>query len=224
MKVLLGFHFRDDGIRRGEIFRRIRPIVEGLYPWSDVWVRDSGHDPYSRAASRNLIVREAEKSGFDVVVINDADSIPQSEALETAISRAYHNREIVVPFDNVHVLAVNNFFVRPDRYETFRPLYKYGTSFGGVYVTTPQTWAYVGGMDERVIGWGFEDQIILSAVHTFLHGPVYVPGILFNVNHPRDTSSLKIESNDRLIREYHAAQGKIDEFRALQLGSNAYFA
>src|SRR5690554_1258753 len=58
MRVLLGFHYRDDGSRRREqIFGRVRPIVESLYSWDKVVVCDSGHTPYNRAASRNEVVK-----------------------------------------------------------------------------------------------------------------------------------------------------------------------
>jgi hypothetical protein len=223
MRILLGFHFRDGDRYRGSIFSKVHPIVESLYPWDDIWVRDSGHDPYNRGASRNLIMMEAERAGFDVVVVCDADSIPERHALAEAISFAANNERLTIPFNQVKVLPANRFLVHPAKYRSIRPVYQYGESCGGIYVATPALWRLIGGMEERILGWGFEDQIILSGSITFAGGPHFVPGVLFNVNHPRDTSSLLIESNDALIRQYHAAEGDPEAFRRLQVGSNAYF-
>ncbi len=223
MRVLLGFHFRNDqsGVR-GSIFDRVRPIVEDLYEWSGVIVADSGHPVYNRAASRNVIVREALKGEYDVVAIFDADSIPEQQALITAIREANQRNRIICPFNQVKVLSANTFLVKPKKYQRIKPVFEYGESFGGVYVTAPETWRYVGGMDERIEGWGFEDQILLSAAKTFLGGPAFVHGTLHNINHVRDMDSLKNDSNNALIRRYHAAEGKPDEFRAIQSGSNRF--
>lgn len=223
MRVLLGFHFRNDptGVR-GSIFDRVRPIVESLYQWDGTIIGDSGHTPYNRAASRNAIVRMAEEKEADVVAIFDCDSIPEREPLRAAISAAYNNRKIICPFTRVKVLAANSFLPKPSKYQRFKPVYEYGESYGGVYVTSPATWRYVGGMDERIVGWGYEDQIILSAAKTFLGGPSFVYGTLWNINHTRDMDSLKHDGNNALIRQYHAVEGNAAEFRAIQAGSNDF--
>lgn len=220
LKVQLGFHFRNDptGVR-GAIFDRVRPIVEGLYDWSDTIIADSGHTVYNRAASRNAIIAT---SDADVVAIFDCDSIPEEQALRIAIKIASKTQKIICPFNSVKVIAANNFLVRPLKYQRHKPLYEYGESFGGVYVTSPATWRYVGGMDERIEGWGYEDQIILSAARTFLGGPGFVHGTLWNINHTRDMDSLKNDGNNALIRRYHDVEGNAAEFRAIQAGSNDF--
>jgi len=224
MRVLLGFHYRDDGSRRREqIFGRVRPIVESLYSWDKVVVCDSGHTPYNRAASRNEVVKIAEQENFDVAVICDADSIPHKDSLAQAIDYALRYERLTIPFDRVKVLPAVRFNARPDRYAKLKPLYEYGESCGGIYVCTPSLWRRLGGMEERVVGWGFEDQIILSASITFASGPVFIPGVLYTINHPRDASSLRIESNDQLIRRYHAAEGKPALFREIQRENATYF-
>lgn len=221
MKALLGFHFRDDatGIR-GEIYKRTRPIIESLFPWDDVIEMDSRHLSYNRAASRNLIAKYALDNDFEVMCINDADGIATAynEALEMALTRD----KIITPFDRVNFIGANTFFPSPQKYLRTKPFYEHGPSFGGVYVCRPAIWEYVGWMDERIEGWGFEDQILLSAANTFLGGAVHLPGILYNVNHLRDTTSLLDENNNALLRRYHDAEGKSDEFRQVQRHSNGY--
>lgn len=221
MKVLLGFHYRPEPTgMRAEIFKRTRPIIEDIFAWDDVCVMDSGHPVYNRAASRNLIVKKALDENYDVVVIHDADGIATSyvDAIRTALDRDV----ICNPFDKVHFIGAGAFFPNPTKYKRFKPFYEHGPSFGGIYVCQPEVWATAGWMDERIEGWGFEDQILLSAAITYLGGPVHIPGILYNVNHARTFESLHNENNKNLLERYHDAEGEPDGFREVQRHSNGY--
>lgn len=213
MDVTLAFIFRGEGVRE-HIFKQVAPIVSKMYPFSNVGVYDSLHNLFSRSASRNMAV--GENRSASVVVVCDADSIPIQDSLVQAIEGAYADRKLHIPFNLVKVIPHGKFLRKPSSYHRIRPHYTYGPSCGGVYVCTPETWFEVGGQEERVQGWGHEDQIFYSALLTFDKGPIYHPGTLYNVNHHRDCSSMQIPENKDLVSRYLAAQGDPERFREVQ--------
>lgn len=222
MKVVLGFHFRGDNGLRDEIFKRLRPMVEGLYGFSASYDCDSGHTIYNRAASRNLVVRRALELEADVVVVCDADSIPERQPLERTIQSAFSDGGIWTPFDRVNQLSA--FFIRR---KTLRPeklgaFHTYGPSFGGCYVARPSEWVRIGGMDERIEGWGYEDQIFLVAARTWALGHQFHSGTLYTFEHPRWVSAEKQAQNAYLRDRYNENCGNQEKIRELQAGSNHF--
>lgn len=221
MNVSLAFIFRGEGMRR-RIFDEVRPIVSDMYPFSNIGVYDSLHNIFSRAGSRNMAIEDNVTA--NVVVVCDADSIPIQDSLVQAIEGAYADRKLHIPFDKVNVIPYGKFTRNSVRYDKLRPHYSYGPSCGGIYVIRPEIWIEMGGQDERVIGWGSEDRIWYSTVRTYDRGPIYHPGTLYNINHPRDTRSAALPANLDLVAAYLAAQDNLDQLREVQRGSNRFCA
>lgn len=221
MKVVLGFHFRGDRFR-DPIYQQIRPILEDYDLWDDIIECDSGHIPYNRSASRNLVVKEAIDRSADVVVVCDADSLPEKEPIEKSIYAASSDGGLWTPFDKVHQFSAS--FVRnlPYNILRLRPFNTYGPSFGGCYVATPPDWVGVGGMDERIQGWGYEDQIFLVAARTFLSGHNMYPGNLLTFEHPRQHDTDFRRANSELRDLYNENCGNKEKIRELQAGSNEW--
>lgn len=222
MKVVLGFLYRAEQRVREEIFHIVQPKVTELYPWDGVIVEDSGHAPFNRSATRNLIVKKAQAMGADVVVVCDADSIPEPYQLKMAIDQAYHTGGMYIPFNKVTVIPHKGVFRSYQDYRSVNELYSYGPSCGGIFVCRPSTWAYVGGMDERIEGWGYEDQIFIVALKTFLGGYTCIDGLLYNFMHPRGYDNFNGAQNAELRDKYHSVINKPAEVRRLQVGSNDF--
>jgi predicted glycosyltransferase involved in capsule biosynthesis len=221
MRVLLGFPFRGTGAR-ATIFELVKPIVQGLYPFDECIVRDSTHDEFNRAASRNLIAQYAMDGQYNVCVICDADSIPDQDILREAIEECDKEGEVRIPFDIVKVLPMGRFVKNPTKYASLRQSRQYGPSCGGIYIFRPTIWRTLGGMDERIEGWGYEDRIFLSVLRTFNEGPIYHVGNLYNIDHQRDMSSLEYGPNRDLMERYLAAEGNQDAFKLISAGSNHF--
>lgn len=218
--VILGFPYRATQ-QRSQIFAHVREIVSAMYPFDEVIERDSGHPTFNRAASRNQVAAYAWMAKADAVVICDADSIPERDVLKETIDSVLSSGELRIPFDLVKVLPYNRFLRNPNQYSRVKPIKEYGPSCGGIYIFRPHLWITVGGMDERIEGWGYEDQIFLAAVNTYAGGPIYHVGNLYNIDHPRDLSSLNYAPNRELVDRYHAVEGKPNEFKAVAAGSNS---
>lgn len=179
---------------------------------------DSGHTPFSRAGSRNEGVRQAQAAGADFVVLCDADTLPEPEPLHAAIEAAT---------DGVLHLP----------YTWYRGLSQHGTidylagtpaadcpvdlehqwATGGVLVIQPASWWAMGGMDERMIGWGFEDAAARICADALLGPTVKHAGTIAHLWHPQESGlgSPQHVANGQLCQRYVDATGDAEAIRAL---------
>lgn len=202
--------FRGDGAWRDRNFDVAYQQAESL--GFQVWVHDSGDDPFSIARTWNQL---GERDGWDRAIRWAADFVmvgtaPILEAL--AVDHHY-----VFTFDQVSTLdGSQTRRVRrrgPEPYPTSR------LPFGGINIITRSMWEDVGGFDPRFLGWGHEDRAFVHAVEV-LHGPrVRVAGHMLNLWHPKrrqrpnDEYFRRQEANLEIWREYEAITDP-DELRA----------
>jgi hypothetical protein len=176
-------------------------------------------DPFRRAASRNLGVMFAEQAGADVVVLCDADTIPERAPLLAAIEQARSDGRLHMPFDRFRGLTQQG----TDGYIAGRPAVEceaeldWRGSVGGVFVIRPDSWWTAGGMDERFQAWGGEDLALHRAANTLL-GPTQThAGIITHLWHPPSQRDGTPENDAvwALAERYAAAEGDPDAIRAL---------
>ena len=74
---MLAIPFRGDGGERERILEKTVELLRNLYNWEHIELFDSNHPVFNRSASRNRGVFAAVQYGCDVVVVCDADSIPE---------------------------------------------------------------------------------------------------------------------------------------------------
>jgi glycosyltransferase involved in cell wall biosynthesis len=184
MKVNLAIPYRaSDGTRREAYERVIKELIT-LFPFSSFAVFDSHHSDFNRSASRNLAINQ--NSDADVVVLCDADSIPEKEPLRDAIYGAQTDGLVHYPFDTVNQLTMTSTRrVGTVPLSALRVMQRYGPSEGGCWVLRPETWWKAGGMDERISGWGQEDRAFQLTNHLLVGKPVIHPGNLYCLWHDR---------------------------------------
>jgi hypothetical protein len=157
----------------------------GLLPDADVVDVDTDHEPFCLAACRNEIVRRAEAGGHDVVVLADADTLPEREPLVAAIHGAASDSRVHLPYTEYRSLRRDGTDQALDGVplnQCAHLVVPYATS--GVYVTTPAAWWASGGQDERFKGWAPEDTAWLIA-HRLLLGcePARHQGRVYALHH-----------------------------------------
>lgn len=136
-----------------------------------VILSDLEGDPFNLAGSRNKGVRELEDC--DVVVLNDADTIPEVDPLIEAIEQCQKTGLVHLPYNEYRSLRLigTHEYLRKTPADRCDHLVVDGAC-SGVYVTTPQTWWSHNGQDEYFRGWGFEDAAWMAAHKTLLgHEP-----------------------------------------------------
>ena len=177
-----------------------------------------GKKPFCLSGSRNIGVNEAQNRGADVVIINDADTVPDITQLKQAIEYAMNNSCCVLPYDEYRSLRIEGTreFLRGLPLE-FCDYFKVEGACSGCYVTTPKTWWKHYGQDERFQGWGFEDAAWLSSHKTLLGmEPHRIAGAIYAFHHEGEVKKgSQYSKNAQLCYQYLQAEGNIDEMKEL---------
>lgn len=191
-----------------------------LLPSATVMDFDTDHEPFCLAACRNLAVQFGERAAADVVVLADADTLPEREPLLAAVEAATAGNAVHLPYTEYRSLRRDG----TDQFLAGRPLQDcshltvpYATS--GVYVTTPTTWWACGGQDERFQGWAPEDMAWLIC-HRLLLGtdPARHEGRVYALHHDSPPKSgPAYDQAVSLYQRYLAAgeAGDVETVRAL---------
>ncbi|HMD82604.1 MAG TPA: hypothetical protein VKE92_14915 [Anaerolineales bacterium] len=226
MKVLLAFPFRDMDGSRAPLYHQTLRVVGQMYPWDAIIEVDSGHESFNRAATRNLAMEYGQINNFDIVVVNDADSVASEWAMSEAINGAHSDNLIHFPFDTFYELipkataqvGVQSIEILKQR------AYGKGQSEGGIWVCKPEVWFKAGGQDERFAGWGCEDRAFLSATHTLVGKSVKHQGPLFCMYHDRSTNNAAswIPEEVDLLVQYNDAYQQPEKMREIIDGRSYY--
>jgi hypothetical protein len=178
---------------------------------------DSPDPVFNLAQCRNRGIAMIEDPN-DVVIINDADTLPERDALLVAMSAAHRDGYVHLPYTAYRWLGRHG-----------SAAYAEGTALAdcdfelvrgacsGVYVTTPATWMAHGGQDERFRGWGFEDAAWYLAHETLLGAPPQrTPGAVYALHHETQLrSGPQYDLNAALMQRYEDAAGSPEAMRQL---------
>lgn len=175
-----------------------------LLPGTPLLLCDSGHEPFNRAASRNLGVNHA--ADHEVVLVSDADVIHDSfwsgntQSL-AAIVEAARDGKVHYPFTVCHYLdadatddTLGGKVPDPTRLE-----FSISSAQGGMMMMIAATWRAIGGMDERFIGWGYEDNDWYARATRTVGWPRHHPGILWHLWHPGDRYRWTLDETRNLV-------------------------
>jgi len=187
-------------------------------PMAKIFTVDDGKQPFCLSGCRNLGVRLAQEDGFNVVIISDADTLPEIDSLLTAVQNAYDNPYVYLPYTEYHsLMSIGTIdYLNGKPLKECRHLMVPGAC-SGVYVTSPETWWSHYGQDERFQGWGFEDAAWWSAHKTLLGlEPQRVAGNVYAFHHSsQDKKGPTYSKNATLCAHYHKAESDIDKMRLL---------
>lgn len=186
------------------------------FPEFTVHTVDTEDDVFVLAACRNRGIADAYPD--DVVVVNDADTIPEPGALRDAVTAARTSGLVHLPYTAYHWLGAagtSQYLAGVDPRECEFELVRGACS--GVYVTTPRTWAAHGGQDERFRGWGYEDAAWNLAHQTLLGAPPQRhEGRVYALHHVAETrAGARFDANAALMERYRSAAGDLDAMRSL---------
>jgi hypothetical protein len=166
---------------------------------------DSDHEGFNLSAARNVAVG---RCSSDIVIVADADTVPDFNALDTAILACQRHGGVWWPFTEYRYLADT---VKPgDRLENAPIADEYPNSVGGLFVIRRADYWRLGGFDERFDRWGWEDrawELVVTQLSSFHR----IPGTVYAFNHyaernMRGPGRLLVEEYRRAARSRRMAE------------------
>jgi len=170
---------------------RLKPLQAVLdwyqtnLPDIEIFYSDRPGDRWNAAASRNDGVKMAQEAHCDVVILNDADTLPEIEPLLEAIEQCKIDGLVHSPYDKCKYIDIEMselYYSGRDikllKHTLFTP------ATGGIWVCTPQAWWDIYGMDEKFQQWGPEDAAF-DISHRIIKGVPLVPheGYIYCLGH-----------------------------------------
>lgn len=194
---------------RMEPFQRVWDWYAENLPEARLRTIDTEDDVFVLAACRNEAVRTAPEGA--VVVMSDADTLPEVDSLRRAIEAARTSGLVHLPYTEYRWLGGTG----SAQYAAGVPLESceyeqlVRGACSGVYVTTPSAWWAHGGQDEGFRGWGFEDAAWYLAHETLLGAPPRRhEGRVFALHHaPETRAGAGYDANAARMERYRAAAG-----------------
>jgi hypothetical protein len=177
------------------------------FPDSKIYLADKPGEFWSMGGSRNLGVKMAEADNCDLIIVSDADTVPEMTTLNATIAAAMNDRCIHLPYTNAlyYDKESSDKIVNGEPLENMK--FTEHDSLGGIYVFQPISWWTIGGADEKFLGWGYEDNA-MDYVHGILHsqGMVKHLGRIHSLYHERaegiENPSPNVYNNFLLYRRY----------------------
>lgn len=188
-------------------------------PRVDIRTVDSADEIFTLARCRNDGISSIGDRD-EVVVINDADTLPQLEPLLAAIAAAAQSGLVHLPYEEYRWLGARGTAQYAEGsdldvcdFELVRG------ACSGIYVTTPATWWSHGGQDERFRGWGFEDAAWYVAHETLLgEAPRRTPGRVYALHHEAQVrEGPQYDANATLMQGYRDAAETPERMRRFLL-------
>lgn len=183
---------------------------EDNYPDIDIFYADKEGE-WQHSGSRNIGVKKAQEAHCDIIIMNDADTIPERKSLDAAINVAQNDLLIHNPYTMCHYLneeqtqeVINNKKTVNDFEGSTIQL---SWICGGIFVFQPEAWWKLGGMDEKVYT-GPED-VMMEIAHSVIHGIKFAKhhGNIYCLWHERveketQEDYAREEYNQQLYSEY----------------------
>jgi glycosyltransferase involved in cell wall biosynthesis len=187
------------------------PAFEAVIAWykenlpdAKIYYADHPGPVWLPAATRNDGVRMAEADGVDLVIMNDADTIPEINPLKEAIAAAYRDEMFHNPYTNYRMLedrGTRQHLVKklPIEKCSFTP---FDSACYGTVVFTPSAWWKIGGMDEKFKQWGYEDTA-QQVAHRVINGKDFIKhsGVCYAMGHVPQTRKGQDFLNNKLLYE-----------------------
>lgn len=208
---------------RIEAFEALQAWYARHLPEAVIRTFDSDDELFNLSACRNIAIRSVDDEN-EVVVINDADTVPELGPLVAAIEAAATSGRVHLPYDRYHWLGregTAQFLAGTEPEDCDYELVIGARS--GVYVTTPKTWWSHGGQDERFRGWGFEDAAWYVAHETLLgEAPRRHPGAVYALHHETQLrEGPQYDRNAALMQRYTEAASSRDRMAQLVFEKDA---
>lgn len=223
--VSLLIPYRPDYGPRDKIFHWVKNYYEELMPQIELCIGECDTELFSRSQAIN---NAAKKATRDVFVISDSDIIYEPSLIYKSIEQL-NNYAWVIPYQRIHYIdeqSTNQLLkekpICPTKIElianivdaTNSPLYDGYIFTGGINVLPRKDFEFIGGFDERFLGWGGEDDAFNAAMSTLCGHYGRLDTDIYHLWHPPAPGShystkdhTNLNENKKLALKYQSANG-----------------
>lgn len=206
--------WRSDNGSRQEVFDWIISRYEAFFgDQAQLCIADSGHEPFNRAASRNMAFEEAEHR---LVLIADADTTPQRYFTYVFEDITPESLSYVYPYRTYYAIKstpTNELLQHPPDVHIPPPdvteIEFRMESWAGSICMPSKAFEYINGYDEGFTGWGYEDTAFRESCKRLLTGLQRPSGHVVHLWHPNGKEQTwdqpEIKKNERRFMDYQKA-------------------
>jgi hypothetical protein len=190
-------------------YDRVRRFWAETFPDWPVITADSDTEIFSLSQARNNAVR---KAATEVVVVADADTIPEADNVVAAVSDP---TGVTWPFTIWRLLPAECAERPLNEFPLIAGLLDPHVT-GGVMVTTVDEYWRLGGHPEEFHGWGYEDQAFRYVVQALSEGR-RITGTAWSIDHQADSPAWTrdVGRNAGLVVPYRIAADKPELMREI---------
>ena len=217
--VVIPYAARDKGRQEPARQRALRLVTSYWLHEFPLWKLQVGTlwsaGPFNKAALVNQCVADL-PAGVETIVLADADSLVPSRQVEAAVEAAARDGQGPVSAFTIYgrLSRVDTAGLRDYRqaFQTTPEWTMDSSGSTGCLAISRDCWDRLGGMDERFVGYGYEDLAFWLHAHAVFGPAPQVGGSLVHLWHPRSEGShpeLERANRERYDR-YLSAVGDID--------------
>lgn len=190
-KISVLIPFRDDDGHRTQSAEWIRERWAKILPEAEiVFGTDDGGVPFSKTTAVNDAFL---KSTGEVLVVTDADTWADEDAVRAGIAEAMKTQRLVIPWRKSYRLRerdskdlLSGRPMTPSMLAVAEPGPEPQTG-GMLLIISRSAFERVNGMDPRFRGWGYEDVSFVRCCDTLLGRKTIIDGRAYALWHPRPT-------------------------------------
>ena len=221
MKISVLIPFKsDDGGYRDVNFYYVKKRYQTRMPELELVVGEDNSEPFNRSRAIN---RAVAKATGDLYILADADIYFGTKLIDKIMAIA-NLHPWIIPFNQGYKLtqAATLEVMKTGELQLPKNL-KHAdieencTNLGAFMNVIPrQTFETIGGMDERFLGWGREDESMVIALDTLIGKHFQMNEPIFHLWHPpADCHHSYLPQNDELKSRYMQASGNIRAMKEL---------
>ncbi len=217
LSVLLPY--KPDNGPRDAAFRWITAFYWKYMQHAEICIGHSDSAPFSRAQAINDAARQATTGLF---LIADTDIFYDPRIIREAMHRL-NTHAWVIPYSRVHDLSeqcTGRLLVTAPTWPLAMPIDSSVRAYspkGGLTLIPRQHFEAVGGLDERFVGWGGEDDAMASSLDTLCGEHDRLQEAIYHLWHPnsKENGNPNYANNFNLFLRYMNAYGNVSSMREL---------
>lgn len=188
---------------RDTIFDWVRKRIISLFPYSEKIVCEYKKNPFSRGRAINQGVSKATK---DILILLDADIIFDKNVIYKSIE-LLQNNSWVIPYneyctvtssDSQRILNCES-DIDTEEAKPFKACI-FTHTLGAISIIKRKDFIKIGGFDERLEGWGFDDNVFAHKADTIIGKHVRLDGQIYHLYHSANRNwNDKLTQKNKLI-------------------------